>query len=682
MKNISLITVILIAAVSALHADSLGWRGDGSGQVPDAKPPLKWGRISAQVKGLRFQAEKPKGNGPSGKAMPDGVIREWLVLGPLPMAPDKGTADPLGLGAQIELQPGKGTKTGDRTWALYKAPDSTVDFRKAFPQTPDHSQAAYAHVYVYSATGGKFIGNINHMGGAHVWLNGKMDHKPDDKELNYQPRQWTLVKGWNRILIRLQAVPKGGNPVAGTWYASVTFYGAPGAQYTTDTIKWTVEVPSGQGFGGPILVGDKLFLQSGYADLICFDKKTGRILWLASNNYDDFATAEERKAQPAIFKELAPLSAKLKQVNASFRGGKGPKLENVSGSYGNKEKGELEGKIYKLMRKVDAKKYMLPKGQDVGFAGMNPVSDGKHVWAWYATGVTACYDLKGKLIWRNLDNRGSFFEHGYSVSAYLYEGKLLTFMNQIICRDAKNGKILWEQKFKERSANRIHGNFAGARIGREPVIVVSNGAILRLSDGAILFEDRRMASQQEIPTPVVAGKDYYKMTVYSSQLFKVGLPKSLSVPLSGVKVRELKIDTTTFPSYYNYWHLCSPIIDKGLAYVINNCGVLTVVDVKTMKIVYQRYLDLDQFMNHHSGAARGLGISPVLAGKHLFIFGATGACLVLEPGRTYKEVAKNKIENSLYRRWTNRHERFVGNPIFDQDKIYIRGERNLYCIGK
>ncbi len=77
--------ILVAAAVDA--GEISGWRGDGSGHYPDANPPLDWGRIATCVTELSAQAHKPKdGTAPTSKsAMPDGVIRRWLVLGPLPI---------------------------------------------------------------------------------------------------------------------------------------------------------------------------------------------------------------------------------------------------------------------------------------------------------------------------------------------------------------------------------------------------------------------------------------------------------------------------------------------------------------------------------------------------------------------------------------------------------------------
>jgi len=138
----------------------------------------------------------------------------------------------------------------------------------------------------------------------------------------------------------------------------------------------------------------------------------------------------------------------------------------------------------------------------------------------------------------------------------------------------------------------------------------------------------------------------------------------------------------SFPKFYLPWYLGSPVVHEGLAYLVNNSGVLTLVDAAEGRIMYQKMLDLDYYQAPNEGAARGVGIGPALAGKRLYFLGNSGAALVLEPGRTYKQIAKNKIESVVMTgHWAERQERFVANPVFDGQRLYIRGEGNLYAIG-
>jgi hypothetical protein len=107
-----------------------------------------------------------------------------------------------------------------------------------------------------------------------------------------------------------------------------------------------------------------------------------------------------------------------------------------------------------------------------------------------------------------------------------------------------------------------------------------------------------------------------------------------------------------------------------------------VIDLEARKVVYQKLLDLDVFQAHNEGAARGVGSSPVLAGGRIYLLGNNGAALVIEPGRTYRQVSKNKIENMVMPgHWSERQERFIANPVADGDRLYLRGEGGLYAVG-
>jgi len=76
--------VVMIGSASAFaETKCWGWRGDGTGRFPQADPPVTWSRISATLKGLRTQADKPKGNVPENAApVLYGSIDDWLVIKP------------------------------------------------------------------------------------------------------------------------------------------------------------------------------------------------------------------------------------------------------------------------------------------------------------------------------------------------------------------------------------------------------------------------------------------------------------------------------------------------------------------------------------------------------------------------------------------------------------------------
>ena len=707
---LSMLLVLVTAAAASRCGETLGWRGDGTGIHANVEPPIHWQRVSAAVAGLRSQAALPPapsppregvggGGEPSGQSMPDGVVREWLLLGPVPAEEARKGAlkDALLAEDQSKLFPAAGQEFGSVKWKAWKAETAFIDCAHeygTYGQIPD--LVAYAHAYIYSPAEAGFIIRIMHTGTAHLWLNGRLTHKGDQTDLNYSPQMVKLQKGWNRLLVRIAPQRILEQDIVLPWFTNVVFEAAPDkAEYRQQGIAWKVPLPSAESFGGPIVVAGRVFLLCEMSDLVCLDAATGKILWLRSNNYHELATGEEKQAPPELFKEIEPLAARLKEVNASFMSDSPPKSEAVGGHDEYKEKAGLERKLYELMRKVDGKKYALPKGQDVGYSGLTPASDGKRIYAWFATGVTCCYDLDGNCIWRRLDNEGSFPEHGYSSSPLLADGKLIVFMTKLLAFDAEKGQRLWADEFSQGFAQNFHGTPVSAKIGGTTVCVLPTGHILRVSDGKILRDKgpEIIGVSCEVPSPVVLGDTIYRLSI-SNQLLKTVLPPEIRGhdPNSGelgivspdfVKVdsvRTLKIDVSHYPTYYLTWHLCSPLVADGLAYCVNNTGVLTVVDVEKMQVVYEKLLDLDTFQTAHEGPGRGVGVSPAFAGGRIYVLGNTGSTLVLKPGRKYEELAKNKIECVFWRYWGLRHERFISAPAFEGKRMFIRGDRHLYCL--
>ena len=59
------------------------------------------------------------------------------------------------------------------------------------------------------------------------------------------------------------------------------------------------------------------------------------------------------------------------------------------------------------------------------------------------------------------------------------------------------------------------------------------------------------------------------------------------------------------------------------------------------------------------------------------------ATVVLEGGRSFKQLAKNKIEHLVRRRYCVPQQESGQSYMFiDGKNIFIRSEENLYCIGE
>jgi hypothetical protein len=79
----------------------------------------------------------------------------------------------------------------------------------------------------------------------------------------------------------------------------------------------------------------------------------------------------------------------------------------------------------------------------------------------------------------------------------------------------------------------------------------------------------------------------------------------------------------------------------------------------------------------------GVAASVTLAGGHLFAMDNQGTVVIFEPGEAYRQVAVNRIRRQVYRPWPIRPQEEIGYspPLFEGSRMYLRGERYLYCIG-
>ena len=665
-----LATSLACAGADSATPMTYGWRGDGTGKDPAANPPVTWGRVSEAVKGLRYQARPPK-HGDAGKPMPDGVVREWLILGPVPIPEGKKVTEDT-LPNESQLAPIEGAQTGQWTWKKVAADTAYLDFATLLGKATN--AAAYACTNVYSATGGAFRLNLTYVGGVRFWLNGK------DVSAFAGRVRLDLVKGWNRLLIKA-------SPGENDWFLIAVLHALPPADYETTSIAWMTPLPGaraafyggGMGVGAPTIVGDRLYVLSEAYDLICVRKADGKILWIRTNSYFDAADEDDRKH--AAYKEAEPVAARLDEINAAVVAGTASPLGVWAPRQLLAEKAAVEKDLLKKMKPISREKYRRPIISDVGCSGFTASTDGKAVYAWFATGVTACYGLDGRRKWIRVDRRPEV-EHGFTSSPLLVDGKLVVFLRDLIAFDAETGKLAWVTPLMSHSGfnpgGYFHGSPIAAAVGGVRVIVLGNGTIVRASDGKIVYKLPGFGNQG-IASPVVEGDELFQIASGSMQLFMHKLPGAFADPLV-LETRTVKVETP-FPKYYMPWHLASPLVHDGLAYLLNNSGVLTVVDVGAGTIVYQKLLDLDHFQWANEGAARGIGISPALGGKRLHLFGNNGAALVIEPGRVYRQVAKNKLERVVQiGHWSERQERFVANPVFDGKRLYIRGEGTLYAI--
>ena len=101
----------------------------------------------------------------------------------------------------------------------------------------------------------------------------------------------------------------------------------------------------------------------------------------------------------------------------------------------------------------------------------------------------------------------------------------------------------------------------------------------------------------------------------------------------------------------------SPIIYGGLIYWVTQNGRMFCADPATGEIIWRERLGAQY------------SASPVAGDGKLYIAGADGSVAVLEAGRSYREIARNHIDEVIY-----------ASPAIANGLIYIRGNKHLYAV--
>ena len=95
-------------------------------------------------------------------------------------------------------------------------------------------------------------------------------------------------------------------------------------------------------------------------------------------------------------------------------------------------------------------------------------------------------------------------------------------------------------------------------------------------------------------------------------------------------------------------------------YAVSSKHILNVIDASDGKTVYVKRLDLGQEPTWPSLS---------IAGAYLYVTNRDGTTLVLATGRKYQEIAKNRLDF------------VISSPVFHHNRMFLRTNAHLYCIG-
>ncbi|HPF51377.1 MAG TPA: PQQ-binding-like beta-propeller repeat protein [Draconibacterium sp.] len=282
---------------------------------------------------------------------------------------------------------------------------------------------------------------------------------------------------------------------------------------------------------------------------------------------------------------------------------------------------------------------------DTGLSAPTMTTDGKAVYAIFATGDVIAFDMNGKRLWaRNLGVPNNHY--GHSSSLITWGGKLYVQYDtnsggRLLALNNNTGETVWD---KQRDAKISWASPVLAEINGKYQVLLTADPIVAGYDAESGDELWQVECMMGEVGPSVAYSDglVYAANEYA-RLAAID-PKTASI----VWENDEYLPEASSPLAYN-----------GLLVICTSYGVIACYNDKTGEMYWE------------DDVGTTLYSSPVTADGKLFIMDNDGVMHVYEMNKELKKISENELG-----------EHSGPTPAFADGRIYIRGDKNLFCIGK
>jgi outer membrane protein assembly factor BamB len=285
------------------------------------------------------------------------------------------------------------------------------------------------------------------------------------------------------------------------------------------------------------------------------------------------------------------------------------------------------------------------------YASSTPATDGKHVWVTFLDQPhirVACYDMAGHEVWVKTPGRFNS-PHGFCSSPILHDDLVIVNCDQ----DNQAAYIVALKKDSGAEQYRIDRPNR-TRSYSVPLVVDAGGKKQMVLTGSKCTASYDPATGQRHWLFDGPTEQFVASVVYADDMFFItgGYPEHhiLGVRPDG---------SIAWRSTRNTSYVPSPIAHRGLFFIVSDEGIASCYEPRSGKMLWNERL------------SRHVSASMVAAGEHIYVLDDFGTMYVLRAGRTFELVAKNALKEECY-----------ASPALAEGKIFVRGVKNLYCIGK
>jgi outer membrane protein assembly factor BamB len=291
-----------------------------------------------------------------------------------------------------------------------------------------------------------------------------------------------------------------------------------------------------------------------------------------------------------------------------------------------------------------------------GMAVPTPATDGKRVWTLFGTGDLVCLDVEGKPVWlRSLAQEYGPFRNrwGMAASPVLVDDMLIVQVDHfgqsyLLAVDAATGVTRWRTP-RDATVNWSSPIVASIK-GQKQVIVAGTYRVkgYDLHKGSELWSVSGMPMQC-IPTPVVSGGRLFALATKDSCTLAIRLDGDRGDLTDSHTLWKVKSGAAAIPS---------PLALGEYYYFVEDTGLANCLNAASGTRVWRERLGGSKY---HA--------SPVACADQLYFASVEGVVTVVKAGPVFKVLGRNDVGEAI-----------VASPALSDGRIFIRGEKHLFCI--
>jgi outer membrane protein assembly factor BamB len=305
-------------------------------------------------------------------------------------------------------------------------------------------------------------------------------------------------------------------------------------------------------------------------------------------------------------------------------------------------------------------------------ASPSPVTDGERVIVHFGNGDLAAYDFAGKQLWyRNLQKDHGMYSiwWGHANSPVLYHDLVITVCMQdslvdlpeaeradsyLVAHDKRTGEEKWKTLRKTQAKAEECDSYTTPLLhlagGRAELIVMGGNQIDAYDPvtGKQLWYLPGIVGGRTITGPTQSHDLVYATQGMRGPLLAVRLGETGRLAPSAVVWKQTQATPDT----------CCPVLWKDLLFLISDNGIVQCYDAQTGKLHWKERLPGD------------FKASPLAADGKVYFLNLAGECTVVAAAPRFEKPVVNKVADGT-----------IASPAVSDGRLFLRGNKALYCIG-